>query len=78
MEARGLNIPDCQRLCKERVASPRWYRFIRGERVPTSMELKHLERRLAFNTPEEVLAPEDSHGRPVKNIQLNLSLGSKR
>jgi len=77
IEARGLNIPECQRLCKERISGPRWYRFMRGERIPTAIELKHMERRLAFNTPEEVLSPEDSLGRPIKDIQLNLALGRK-
>jgi len=31
-----------------------------------------MEKRLAFNTPEEVLDPEDSLGRPIKDIQLRL------
>lgn len=77
MEARGLDIPDCQELCKVKVEPPRWYRFMRGERCPTARELKHMEKRLAFNTPEEVLEPEDSKGRPIKDIQLNLGLGRK-
>jgi hypothetical protein len=71
-EARGLDIADLQRLCKEHVAAPRWYRFFRGERGPTATELKHMEKRLNFNTPVEMLASEDSMGRPVKDIQLNL------
>lgn len=77
MEARGLDIPDCQRICKEKIAPPRWYRFIRGERGPTAIEIKHMEKRLAFNTPEDVLEPEDSQGRPVKDMQINLALGRK-
>jgi len=72
IEARGLDISDCQRICKESVAPPRWYRFLRGERGPTAKEIKHMEKRLAFNTPEEVLDPEDSLGRPIKDIQLRL------
>ncbi len=76
-EARGMDIPDMQLLCKEYVAPPRWYRFMRGERVATAAELKHMEKRLNFNTPAEVLVPEDSKGRPVKDLQLNLS-GGKR
>lgn len=77
MEARGLDISDCQRLCKEKVHPARWYRFRRGEREPSARELKHMEKRLAFNTPEEVLDAEDSFGRPVKDMQLKLSGGMK-
>lgn len=77
METRGLDIPDCQKICKARVAAPRWYRFVRGERGPTAVELKHMEKRLSFNTPEDALVPEDSQGRPVKDIQINLALGGK-
>ena len=73
MEVRGLDIPDCQRLCREKVAAPRWYRWIRGERGPTAVELKHFERKFGVNTPEKVLEPEDSLGRPIKDIQLHLS-----
>jgi hypothetical protein len=74
LEARGLNIPDVQKLCMDYVAPPRHYRFARGERLPTAPELKWMEKRLNFNTPVEVLNAEDKYGRPMKDFQLNLTL----
>lgn len=75
-EERGLDIPDCQRLCKDHIAPPRWYRWFRGERGPTAVELKWAEKRLNFNTPVDALHQEDSQGRPRKDFELNL--GGKR
>lgn len=77
LETRGLTVPDVQRLCVSKVKPARHYRFLRGERLPDVKELKHMEKRLNFNTPEDVLNAEDRFGRPVKDFQLNLSLRKK-
>lgn len=72
LEDRGLNVSEAQRICIDYVASPRHYRFLRGERIPDSQELKWMEKRLNFNTPVEVLSQEDNKGRPVKSVQFTL------
>lgn len=43
---RGYTVQDLQRLCREKVQPPRWYRFLDGSRHPTIIELKHIETKL--------------------------------
>lgn len=72
LSSRGLSIPDVQKLCAEYVHPKRHYRFFKGEREPNSAELKWMEKRMAFNTPTEMLLQEDKFGRQIKHNQLLL------
>ena len=78
LDDRGLTVPEVARICEKFVSKPRHYRFLRVERLPESDEIKFMEKRLKFDTPPEYLRSEDSHGRPVKNMQLDLTFKKKR
>lgn len=71
---RNFNIGDAQVLCVKKVHPKRWYCFLKGTHIPTAPELKHIEHRMAFNTPDTVFECVGSNGEPIKSKQLEIRL----
>lgn len=75
---RQLAIPQAHRLCEGKIPMTNFYKWVRGERVPCSWQLKMLETRMNFTTPYKMLMGVDSFGERKKPSQIGFPFEANR